>query len=134
MLIYKIVKPDEWEEAEKVGIYYGSEHDNRDGFLHFSTAAQLLETLRLHYAGIWAVVIAAVDASALGGALKFEHSAGRNQDFPHLHGPLELVFHPPEKATIVSTIAITPSSDDDMELLRKWLDDLSATQDSNVPL
>jgi uncharacterized protein (DUF952 family) len=86
--IYKIVPRAEWESAADP--YPGSAHDQADGFLHFSTWEQLPETLRLYYAGQDDLVLVAVDAAALGAALKWEHAASRNQDFPHLHAPLSL--------------------------------------------
>jgi uncharacterized protein (DUF952 family) len=85
-LIFKIVPRAEWEADS--GDYHGSAHDKADGFLHFSTAAQLPETLRLYYAGQNDLVLVAVDADALGAALKWEFSATRNEDFPHLYGVL----------------------------------------------
>jgi len=85
-LIYKIVPRAEWE-AES-GDYHGSAHDKADGFLHFSTAAQLPETLRRYYAGQNELMLVAVDAGALGAALKWEYSRSRDEDFPHLYGPL----------------------------------------------
>ena len=85
-LIFKIVPRAEWE-AES-GDYHGSAHDRADGFLHFSTAAQLAETLRLYYAGQDDLMLVAADAGALGTALKWEHSPSRNEDFPHLYGAL----------------------------------------------
>ena len=86
MLIYKIVPRTEWE-AES-GDYHGSAHDKADGFLHFSTAAQLPETLRRYYAGQDDLMLVAVDAAALGAALKWEHSPSRDEDFPHLYAAL----------------------------------------------
>jgi uncharacterized protein (DUF952 family) len=86
MCIYKIVPRAEWE-AES-GDYHGSAHDRADGFLHFSTAAQLPETLRLYYAGQDDLMLVAADAGALGAALKWEHSPSRGEDFPHLYGAL----------------------------------------------
>ena len=86
MLIFKIVPRAEWE-AES-GDYRGSAHDQADGFLHFSTAAQLPETLRLYYAGQDDLTLVAVDAAALGATLKWEHSASRGEDFPHLFSAL----------------------------------------------
>lgn len=86
MLIFKIVPRAEWEAQS--GDYHGSTHDKADGFLHFSTAAQLPETLRLYYAGQDDLMLVAVDSAALGPALKWEHSASRNEDFPHLYGAL----------------------------------------------
>ncbi|HWA68796.1 MAG TPA: DUF952 domain-containing protein [Rhizomicrobium sp.] len=86
MLIYKIVPRGEWEAAS--GDYHGSAKDRADGFLHFSTAAQLAETLRLHYAEADDLMLVAAEANALGAALKWERSASRGQDFPHLYGAL----------------------------------------------
>ena len=86
MLIFKIVPRAEWEAQS--GDYHGSAHDRADGFLHFSTAAQLPETLRFYYAGQDDLMLVAVDSTALGAALKWEHSTSRGEDFPHLYGAL----------------------------------------------
>jgi len=86
MLIYKIVPRTEWDAARER--YEGSAHDRADGFLHFSTAAQLPETLRRYYAGQDGLMLLAADAAALGDALKWERSLSRGEDFPHLYAPL----------------------------------------------
>ena len=86
MLIFKIVPRAEWDAAG--AMYEGSAHDRADGFLHFSTAPQLAETLRRHYAGQDDLLLLAVDALALGEALRWEYAPSRGEDFPHLHGPL----------------------------------------------
>jgi len=85
-LIFKIVPRAEWEASS--GDYHGSAHDQADGFLHFSTAAQLPETLRRYYADKDDLILVAVDATALGAALKWEYSASRGEDFPHLYATL----------------------------------------------
>jgi uncharacterized protein (DUF952 family) len=85
-LIFKIVPRPQWEHAGES--YAGSPHDQADGFLHFSTRAQLPETLRRYYAGVTDLMLVAVEADKLGDALKWEHSASRGEDFPHLYGPL----------------------------------------------
>jgi uncharacterized protein (DUF952 family) len=85
-LIFKIVPRAEWEAAS--GDYHGSAHDRTDGFLHFSTGPQLAETLRRYYAGQNDLMLIAVDPAALGDALKWEYSASRGEDFPHLYAPL----------------------------------------------
>ena len=63
------------------GDYHGSAHDQADGFLHFSTGAQLPETLRRYYAGQDDLMLVAVDPAALGAALKWEHSPSRGRGF-----------------------------------------------------
>ncbi len=89
-MIFKIATRADWAAAERLGRFDGSAHDKADGFLHFSTAAQLAETLKLYYAGQDGLVLAAVDEAALGAALKWEHSPSRGEDFPHLFAPLPL--------------------------------------------
>jgi uncharacterized protein (DUF952 family) len=86
-LIYKICSAREWREAEAAGTYRGSAVDGQDGFIHLSTAAQLDETLRRHFAGQEDLVLVAVDPAALGDALRWEPSRG-GQLFPHLYGAL----------------------------------------------
>jgi len=85
-LIFKIVPRAEWEASS--GDYPGSAHDLADGFLHFSTGAQLVETLRRYYADKDDLMLIAVDPAALGAALKWEYSPSRGEDFPHLYAPL----------------------------------------------
>jgi uncharacterized protein (DUF952 family) len=82
VLIFKIVPRAEWESVGEE--YHGSAHDKADGFLHFSTEAQLPETLKRYYAGQSDLMLVAVEADALGAALKWEYSPSRGEDFPHL--------------------------------------------------
>ena len=87
--IYKICTAAQWREAERAGAYGGSEVDRRDGFIHFSTAAQVADTARKHFFGQTGLFLIAVDADALGEALRWERS--RNDElFPHLYGELDL--------------------------------------------
>ena len=86
MLIFKIVARADWQSGS--GDYHGSAHDQADGFLHFSTEAQLAETLQRYYAGQDDLILVAVDAGALGAALKWEYSPSRGEDFPHLYSAL----------------------------------------------
>jgi uncharacterized protein (DUF952 family) len=85
--IYKICTAAEWAEAERLGHYAGSAVDVRDGFIHFSTARQVAETARRHFAGQSGLVLVTVDPARLPMALKWEASRG-GDIFPHLHGPL----------------------------------------------
>ena len=85
--IYKILSREAWETAARCGAYKGSPVDLADGFIHFSTAEQAQETARRHFLGQDGLVILAVQADALGDALKWEPSRG-GALFPHLYGPL----------------------------------------------
>ena len=86
-LIYKIVSRAEWEAAAKVGTYNGSQVDMADGFIHFSTGAQMRETAAKHFAGQPGLVLVSFDGNAFGDKLVYEPSRG-GALFPHLHAPL----------------------------------------------
>ena len=76
-----------WAAAVAAGRYDGTADDRRDGFVHFSTAAQLPESARRHRAGQAGLVLVAVEARRLGDRLRWE--AARNGElFPHLYGAL----------------------------------------------
>jgi uncharacterized protein (DUF952 family) len=87
--IYKICDSVLWREAERAGVFAGAPVDHADGFIHFSTAAQVAETAARHFAGRGDLLLVAVDAAALGPALRYEPSRG-GALFPHLYGALPL--------------------------------------------
>ena len=74
--LYKICPASLWHEAERLGRFRGSEVDIRDGFIHFSTAAQAAETAAKHFAGQRDLLLLHVDAASLGAALTWEPSRG----------------------------------------------------------
>jgi uncharacterized protein (DUF952 family) len=87
--IFKICPAPLWRDAERIGFFRGSELDLRDGFIHFSTAAQAVETAAKHFAGQSDLVLVSIDAARLGEKLKWEPSRG-GALFPHLYGSLDL--------------------------------------------
>jgi uncharacterized protein (DUF952 family) len=88
-IVYKICDRPLWAAAERTGNLRGAAVDEHDGFIHFSTAAQVAETAARHFAGVDDLVLVAVDATALGEALRWEPSRG-GALFPHLYGILPL--------------------------------------------
>ena len=89
MLIYKILRRPEWDALRAAGETAGAPVDLQDGFIHFSTAAQVTETAARHFARESDLVLVAVAVEALGPALKWEPSRG-GALFPHLYRPLRL--------------------------------------------
>lgn len=83
---FKIVDAAEWASARKTGAYAGSSVDLADGYVHLSTAEQLEETARRHYAGQTNLRLLEVDLGRLD-AVKWEPSRG-GALFPHQYGPL----------------------------------------------
>lgn len=97
MLVYKVLRPEEWQAFDAEGETDGAPVDRADGYVHFSTAEQLGETLSKHFPGVEGLVVAACDADALKDALRWEPSRG-GALFPHLYRRLrrdDVVWHLP---------------------------------------
>ena len=84
---YKILTSDDWRRMVAEGRYEGSAVDLADGYIHMSTADQLAETARRHYAGQADLMLLTVDLGGLDDALVWEPSRG-GALFPHLYAPL----------------------------------------------
>ncbi len=89
MLILKIFRRSEWVAFRSAGHTLGAPIDLGDGYIHFSTPAQVAETVARHFALESDLVLVAVDPSRLGDALKWEPSRD-NALFPHLYRALRL--------------------------------------------
>lgn len=89
-----------WADALETGIFHGSALDLADGFIHFSTEAQVRETAARHFGGQTDLVLVAVSTDSFGEALKWEPSRGGDQ-FPHLYAPL-----PVERAVWVKPLPL----------------------------
>ncbi len=87
-MIYKIFRSDEYTDFVIDGRTEGSQDDKRDGFIHFSTFAQLPGTLAKHYVDEDELFLLSVNEAKLGQNLKWEESRG-GALFPHLYGTLE---------------------------------------------
>lgn len=87
--VYKILTADQWAKFEHDGVFHGAPVDIADGYIHLSTSEQLQGTLDKHFAGQAGLIIAAVDLSGFGDALKWEISRG-GALFPHIYGPLPM--------------------------------------------
>jgi uncharacterized protein (DUF952 family) len=85
--IYKILPRADWETARALGRLDGSPVDLKDGFIHFSTAAQAQETARRHFQGVADLVVLEVESEDFIIGLKWEPSRGGDL-FPHLYGAL----------------------------------------------
>ena len=89
MLIYKIFRRAEWVEFRNAGTTAGAPIDLSDGYIHFSTAAQVAATADKYFATESDLVLLALDSRHLGTALKWEPARG-GALFPHLYRPLTL--------------------------------------------
>ena len=91
--IYKILTHSEWEAANKLG-YVKTDLDDKDGFVHCSTAKQLALTLHLYFKEEKSVVLCEIDECDLNRSeYFFEKTLSNNrseQEFPHIYGKLSI--------------------------------------------
>ncbi len=92
--VYHIATEHDWGEAQSLGEYRpASLAPEREGFIHFSTARQLLPVANSLFRGANRVVVLIVDPARLGDALRFEENTapdGSTDRYPHLYSPLPL--------------------------------------------
>jgi len=88
-IIYKICEAELWRQAERAGVFRGASADIRHGFIHFSSASQVRATAAKYFLGVDDLMLIAINADALGNALKWEASRG-GELFPHLYAELPL--------------------------------------------
>lgn len=86
-MIYKIFRAPEFAVLAAAGRSCGAPVDVADGFVHFSTAAQVAETAARHFAGETGLWLLACDPERMGDALRWEASRG-GALFPHLYRAL----------------------------------------------
>ena len=80
--IYKICTINEWKKALLSGIFFGTEKDLRDNYIHFSTKNQLIKTLSLHYKVKEDLYLLKLTTKKLN--IRWELSR-KNELFPHLY-------------------------------------------------
>lgn len=89
MQIFKIFRKEEWLALRANGETQGAPIDVVDGYVHFSTAAQVRETAAKHFDGAEDLFLLSLDADAFGDDLKWEPSRGGDL-FPHLYRALRI--------------------------------------------
>ena len=89
MLVYKILRREEWVALERDGATQGAPIDLADGYVHLSSGDQVTETAAKHFGGVEDLCLLALEADALGPELRWEPSRG-GALFPHLYRELRL--------------------------------------------
>lgn len=88
-VVYKILSDEDWAAAQVQGRFTGAAVDLADGYIHFSSAAQVRGTLEKWFAGRTGLVLLAVRTDALPEPIRWEPARG-GALFPHLYAHLPL--------------------------------------------
>ena len=87
--IYKVIDKDVWAAAKAEGEFAGAGIDIKDGYIHLSSADQVVQTVQKHFAGQNNLLLLSVATAGMGDDLKWEKSRN-DQLFPHLYRPLRV--------------------------------------------
>ncbi len=87
-MIYHLSTEKDWEAAMTRGTYK-SPSLVTEGFIHCSTAAQLMESARRHFEGYDRLVVLHIVEKRIKELLKWE-PARNGEPFPHIYGPIPL--------------------------------------------
>ncbi|MCS6873553.1 MAG: DUF952 domain-containing protein [Pyrinomonadaceae bacterium] len=86
MLIYHIVKTDEWKEKQGFD-QYETESLHREGFIHCSFKYQIEDVLRKYFAREEKVIILHVNPHLLNAEVRVEPTA-EGEFYPHVYGKI----------------------------------------------
>lgn len=96
-MIYHITKRGSWQIAEFAGEYIAPSL-NTEGFIHCSTADQILRIANALYSDLDDAVVLCIDSDKLRSELRWEAPAhpqdsallgtGSHERFPHVYGPI----------------------------------------------
>lgn len=102
-LIYHITAQSAWQAAQAAGQYTADSLASQ-GFIHCSTAAQVLATANRFYAGQAGLVLLRIAEEKLSAAVRYENLEGGEALFPHIYGALNL-------EAVTGTAAFVPGAD-----------------------
>jgi len=98
--IYHCATPVDW--AARTEVHYQPAAFAEEGFVHLSSADQMVGTLNKHYPGQRDLLVLTIDPHRLTTPPVWEDLYGSGREFPHVYGPLDLV----------AVVAVTPASCD----------------------
>lgn len=85
--IFHIAVAAEWADATSA---YRPERFDEDGFIHCSTASQVMRVARVRFRGRNDVVLLRIDPDSVEREVRLENLEGGDELFPHIYGELEL--------------------------------------------
>ena len=85
-MIYHIATESDWARRTDV---YAPDGWRTEGFVHGSTAEQVVRVANRFFAGRRDLVLLHIDPSRLAALVVWEDGEGSGEDFPHVYGAIE---------------------------------------------
>lgn len=97
-MIYHCASPQDW--AARSETHYEPAAYAEEGFVHLSSAEQMVGTLNKHYPGRTDLLVLTIDPTRLTTEAVWEDLYGSGKEFPHVYAPLD----------VAAVVAVTPAS------------------------
>src|SRR6267142_5949904 len=88
-IIFHITTGQAWRSAAAEGIYR-TENFPIEGFIHCSTADQVIQVANLRFRGPTGLVLLSIDTDRVTAEIIYENLEGGSQLFPHIYGKLNI--------------------------------------------
>jgi len=88
-MLYHIISMSDWQKALDAGIYSPPTLES-GGFVHCSTADQVIEVANELYRGQEGLMLLVIDLDRLEVPTAYEDCYQTGQKFPHIYGPLPI--------------------------------------------
>ena len=86
-IIYHITPRTRWEAALSTG-WFAADSLRTEGFIHCSTAEQVVATANRLFKGTPDLVVLCIDTDSVQAEIRYENLEGGTSLFPHVYGPL----------------------------------------------
>ena len=107
-IIYHITRKSDWDAALASGSYTADSLAT-EGFIHCSTAEQVIATANRIFKGKRGLVLLSVDINRVKAEIYYENLEGGTNLFPHIYGALEI-------AAVIAVHDFPPRDDGSFEL------------------
>jgi uncharacterized protein (DUF952 family) len=90
--IFHVTRADDWRAAQASGTYRYSTRDRtleEEGFIHCSYAHQVRHVVTTYFRDVDGLLVLVIDPQRVNSEIRVE-SAGGEEHFPHIYGPLNL--------------------------------------------
>jgi uncharacterized protein (DUF952 family) len=88
-IIFHITKRDAWTSAKAEG-HYRTEMFPIEGFIHCSTADQVIQVADTRFRGQTGLVLLSIDTDRVNAEIIYENLEGGSELFPHIYGELNI--------------------------------------------
>ena len=88
-IILHITTPELWNLAKAAGEYRADSLAS-EGFIHCSKPDQLAGVVSRYYQGQTGLIVLHIDPDLVQPSILWENPPGKNEQFPHIYGPLNL--------------------------------------------